>query len=50
MQRIAFGTVMAAMLVVGPALAQAPSWSPPAESARARPSGAPATSAARPTT
>jgi kynurenine formamidase len=35
MQRIAFGTVMAAMLVVsGPALAQAPSWSPPPESAR----------------
>jgi kynurenine formamidase len=35
MQRIAFGTVMAAMLVVsGPALAEAPSWSPPPESAR----------------
>jgi kynurenine formamidase len=35
MQRIAFGTVMAAMLVAGgSALAQAPSWSPPPESAR----------------
>ncbi len=35
MQRIAFGTVMAAMLVAGgSAAAQAPSWSPPPESAR----------------
>jgi kynurenine formamidase len=35
MQRIVFGTVMAAMLAAGStALAQAPSWSPPAESAR----------------
>ena len=35
MQRVAFGTMMAAMLAASStALAQAPSWSPPPESAR----------------
>jgi len=35
MQRIAFGAVLAAMLMGGTAaLAQAPSWSPPPENVR----------------
>jgi len=35
MQRIAFGAVLGAMLMAGTAaLAQAPSWTPPPESAR----------------